>query len=108
VPASYRSPHASGLVKQRGGYVLTPGNSGPDGPGIWYPGPADESVCGLTDAIGGAPPSNEITVDAEGTAGSPVSDRLPIENNHPESAAVRCSATQPMASVWSWHPRMRS
>jgi hypothetical protein len=53
----------------------------------------DESVRGLTDAVGGAPPSNEITVDVDGTAGSTVSARLLIENNHSESAAVRCSAT---------------
>jgi len=52
----------------------------------------DESVRALTDAVGGVPPSNEITVDVDGTAGSTVSARLLVENNHSESSIVRCSA----------------
>jgi hypothetical protein len=53
----------------------------------------DESVRGLTDAVQGAPVTNEITLDVDGTAGSTVGARLLIENNHSEPAAVKCAAT---------------
>ncbi|MBV8179689.1 MAG: hypothetical protein JO045_12975 [Mycobacterium sp.] len=53
----------------------------------------DESVRGLTDAVRGAPATNEITIDPEGTAGSTVSARFLVENNHQEPAAIKCAAT---------------
>ena len=53
----------------------------------------DESVRGLTDAVVGAPVTNEITLEVDGAAGSTVGARLLVENNHSEAAAVRCAAT---------------
>jgi hypothetical protein len=52
----YSNPHERMASRHRGAYTCAPGNCGPAGPGIWYPGPGG--------GVGSAPAGPAVTTTA--------------------------------------------